>query len=328
MPLAGGEAAREPGRSELPAGGRILTAMRLPLLSLPGRSPRAALALLCVALALGGCSLRFAYSQLDWLVPWYVRDYVTLDAGQRSVFDARLAARLDWHCRTHVPEYAATLREAQALLARETVDAAQLAPFLARGEAWSAEVLAELEPDARVLLAGLASEQVDELRQAFARGARESRKEFVDGSAAEQNAARIKRMEKRLQRWFGRMTPAQRERIAAWSAELSPTTEAWLAQRTRWQGALLEALQVRADDAAFAARIAPLFASQQAHWPPAYRDGVARNRALTLALLADVFNLAPAAQRQHLDRELDALAAQFESLACAAPARLSAALGR
>jgi hypothetical protein len=49
---------------------------------------------------------------------------------------------------------------------------------------------------------------------------------------------------------------------------------------------------------------------------------------LTLALLADVFNLAPAAQRQHLDRELDALAAQFESLACAAPARLSAALGR
>ena len=48
---------------------------------------------------------------------------------------------------------------------------------------------------------------------------------------------------------------------------------------------LLEALQVRADDAAFAARIAPLFASQQAHWPPAYRDGVARNRALTLALL-------------------------------------------
>ena len=300
----------------------------LPLLSFPGRSPRVAILLLCVALALGGCSLRLAYSQLDWLVPWYVRDYVTLDAGQRNALDARLAARLDWHCRAHVPEYAATLREAQALLRRDTVDATELAPFLARGEAWWAEVLAELEPDARVLLAGLANEQIDELRQAFERGEREAREEFVDGSAAAQDAARVKRMEKRLQRWFGRMTPAQRERIAAWNAELSPTTEAWLAQRTRWQGALLDALQVRADDAAFAARVAPLFASQQAHWPPAYRAGVARNRALTLALLADVFNLAPAAQRQHLDRELDALAAQFESLACAAPARVSAALSR
>lgn len=302
--------------------------MRLPLSSCPGHSSRLALVLLCVGLALGGCSLRLAYSQLDWLIPWYVRDYVTLDAGQRSALDARLAARLDWHCRTHVPEYAATLREAQALLVRDTVDAAELAPFLARGEAWWAEVLAELEPDARVLLAGLAGEQIDELRQAFARGEREARTEFVDGTAAEQDAARIKRMEKRLQRWFGRMTPAQGERIVAWSAELSPTTEAWLAQRARWQGALLDALQVRTDEAAFAARLAPLFASQQAHWPPAYREGVARNRTLTLALLADVFNLAPAAQRQRLSRELDALATQFESLACAAPARLSAALGR
>ncbi len=301
--------------------------MRPPPLSFAGRSPRVALVLLCVA-ALAGCSLRFAYSQLDWLVPWYLRDYVTLDAGQRGLLDQRLAARLDWHCRAHVPEYAASLREAQALLRRETVDAAALAPFLARGEAWWGEVLAELEPDARLLLAGLANEQVDELRQAFARGAREAREEFLGGSAAEQKAARIKRMEKRLQRWFGRLTPAQRDRIAAWSAELSPTTEAWLAQRARWQGALLDALQVRGDDAAFAARLAPLFGPQQAHWPPAYREGLARNRTLTLALLADVYNLAPATQRQHLDRELDALAAQFESLACAAPARLSAALGR
>lgn len=302
--------------------------MRPRRFSFPDFAPRVALVLLCAALAVGGCSLRFAYSQLDWLVPWYVRDYVTLDAGQRSALDTRLAARLDWHCRAHVPEYAATVREAQALLARETVEGAELAPFLARGEAWWNEVLAQLEPDARVLLAGLANAQVDELRQAFERGEREARAEFLGGTEAAQHAGRIKRMESRLQRWFGRMTPAQRERIAAWSAELSPTTAAWLAQRTRWQSALLDALQVRADDAAFAARIAPLFASQQGHWPPAYRDGVARNRALTLALLADVFNLAPPAQRQHLDRELDALAVQFESLACAAPARLSAALGR
>ena len=64
---------QRPGRGELPAGGRILTRMRLPLLSFPGRSPRVAIVLLCAALALGGCSLRLAYSQLDWLVPWYVR---------------------------------------------------------------------------------------------------------------------------------------------------------------------------------------------------------------------------------------------------------------
>lgn len=302
--------------------------MRVAFPSFSGRGLRAALALLCVGFALGACSLRFAYSQLDWLVPWYVGDYVSLDAAQRSVLDRRLAVRLDWHCSTHLPEYAAAMREAQALLARETLDAGALEPFLARGEAWWAELLAELEPDARVLLAALNDDQAAELRLALARREREAREEYLGGSAAEQHAARVARMEKRLQRWFGRLTPAQRERVATWSAALSPTTEDWLVQRARWQGALLAALEVRRDDAAFAARLAPLFAPQQAHWPPAYREGVAHNRALTLSLLADLVNMAPDAQRQHLDGELDALAAQFESFACAAPARLSAAPGR
>lgn len=301
--------------------------MRLPLRFL-SRAPRSVALLLCVAVVLGGCSLRFAYSQLDWLVPWYLRDYVTLDAGQRDLLDTRLAARLEWHCSAHVPEYASSLREVQTLLARESVDAAELAPLLARGEAWLGELLSELEPDARALLAGLSDEQIAELRLAFAGRERDARDEFLGGSEAEQHAARVKRMEKRLQRWFGRMTPAQRERIAAWSADLSPTTEAWLAQRARWQGALLAALQFRGDDGAFAARLTPLFASQQAHWPQDYREGVSHNRALTLALLADVFNMAPEPQRQHLNAELDTLAAQFETLACAAPARLSAVLGR
>ena len=68
----------------------------------------------CSALLLVGCGLRFAYSQLDWLLPWYLRDYVTLDAGQRGEFDRRLAGLLDWHCRSHLPEYVALLRAANA----------------------------------------------------------------------------------------------------------------------------------------------------------------------------------------------------------------------
>lgn len=279
---------------------------------------------LCAALVLGACSLRFTYTQLDWLVPWYLRDYVTLDAGQRSALDARLAARLDWHCRAHLADYAATLRQAQGLLGQPRIDADELAPYLARAEGWWDELLAELAPDARVLLAGLQPEQVEELAQAFARREREAREEYLGGSAEAQHADRVDRMEARLQRWFGRLTPAQRERIAAWSRALRPTTEAWLANRARWQGALLAALQVRADPPAFAARIDALLAPQAPQWAADHRAAVAHNRALTLALLADVFNIASAAQRQRLLGEVEALAAQFEQLACREPARLSA----
>lgn len=281
---------------------------------------RILLAGLFAAFVLGGCSVRMAYSQLDWLVPWYLRDYVMLDAGQRNLLDRQLSARLDWHCRTHLAEYAATLREAQTTLAADRIGSSDLLPYLARGEGWWREILAALEDDARVLLPALSDEQVDELQQAFERRQREARKEFLGGDDAAQREARIARMEKRLQRWFGRLTTEQRVLIGVWSDALEPTTEAWLDERARWQADVLDALRVRADGAAFAPRVAAFMAPAQDEPTPGYRARQAHNRDRSLVLLAEVFNTATPAQRQRLQRELEGLAAQFERLACAAPA--------
>lgn len=295
---------------------------------MPARPLRRLVLIACSALLLAGCGLRFAYSQLDWLLPWYLRDYVTLNAGQRSELDVRLTGLLDWHCRSHLPEYVALLRAANTTLASERVEAVQLEPFLERGEALWREIVAELEPELRVLLAGLSAEQVEELATSFARRGEEARAEFLSGDAAAQHAARVERMEERLQRWFGRMTPAQRERIAVWSRALQPTTEAWLEDRMRWQGELLDALRVRADAAAFTPRLALVLAPREMRWTAQHRAAVAHNRARTLELLADLHALAGEAQRRRLQGEIDALAGQFADMACAEPARVSAAGGR
>ena len=249
------------------------------------------LLVLCATLLLAGCGVRFAYSQLDWLVPWYLRDYVSFNVGQRSLLDQRLAARLDWHCRTHVPEYVGALREARSLLQRERIVASDLAPFLRQGEAWWDALRTELVDDAAVLLAGLSDEQVAELATAFARRDREARKEFLDGDADTRRAAQIARMEKRLRSWLGRLGPEQRSRVAAWSDALQPTTAQWLDNRRQWQQGVLEALAVRQDAAQFARRMATLRAPLDASAPAAHRAQVAHNRQLTLQLLAEVFNL-------------------------------------
>jgi hypothetical protein len=274
---------------------------------------------LAAVLLLVGCGARFAYSQLDWLVPWYLRDYVTLNAGQRSILDQRLAARLDWHCRSHLPEYVGLLRDARTTLARERIAAQDLEPFLQRGEAWWDELRVELIGDAGDLLARLSDEQVAELAAAFERRDREAREEFLGGSVEERSKAQIARMEKRLRTWFGRLDVAQRGQVAAWSRALRPTTEQWLENRRQWQHRVLDAARVRGEPRQFAARIAQLRAPLDAGAPAAQREEVAHNRRLTLQLLADVFNAATPAQRQHLLGEIDGLAGQFDRVACAAP---------
>ena len=277
------------------------------------------LLLLAAALLLGACSTRFAYSQLDWLVPWYLRDYVSFNAGQRDLLDQRLSQRLDWHCRAHLPQYVDLLREARDTLAADQVAVADLEPFVQRGEAWWDELRGALVADAAVLLAGLAHEQVAELATAFERQDREAREQYLGGSAEERAEAQITRMEKRLRNWFGRLTAEQQRQVAAWSVALHPSTEQWLDGRRQWQQRVLEALAVRDQAAQFAPRVAALAAPFNADAPAGYQAQLAHNRQLTLSLLADVFNAATPAQRERVRGELDELATQFDALACAGP---------
>lgn len=280
---------------------------------------RLTLVLILPLLIMAGCSARFAYKQLDLLVPWYVGDYVTLDPAQRRLLDVRLSERLAWHCSSQLATYAELLRALDARLgADEALTAAELERFMQRGEEFWRALMVAVTPDAGMLLAALDAEQIDELAAAFAERNREARKKFLDGTPDQLRTRQIERMEKRLRTWFGRLQPVQRQLITAWSASLAPTTWQWLQNRVDWQAALLTAMAERSGPE-FEARLGRLLATPEAAWPASYRADVAHNRALTLSLVADIFNAAGSDQRTHLREEILAWAGQFERLACTAP---------
>ena len=66
---------------------------------------------LCLLFLLTGCGPRLVYPHLDWLIPFYVDDYISLNRKQGSMLEKRLLQVLDWHCRTQLPAYAQSLRE-------------------------------------------------------------------------------------------------------------------------------------------------------------------------------------------------------------------------
>lgn len=272
-----------------------------------------------LAVALAGCSMRVAYSHLDWLLPWYFSDYVTLDRDQRRLLDLRLADRLAWHCRHQLGPYAALLRGLEGDLRRGHIDAAELDAHLARGEALWRELMGVIVPDAGVLLASLTDAQITELAAAFEERNREVREEFLDGTPAERRARRAERMEKRLRPWFGSLQPAQRQLVERWSGALAATATEWLAQREQWQGQLLAALAQRRQGAAFEAALRPLLVAPEADWPADYRGRIDHNRAQTLNLLAALYDGATPGQRERLFGEIDAWAKQFERHACPPP---------
>jgi len=64
-----------------------------------------------LVLLLSGCSTKFVYKNLDWLVYWYVDDFVELSDEQERMVDVKLATWLEWHKNTEIPKYVAHLNE-------------------------------------------------------------------------------------------------------------------------------------------------------------------------------------------------------------------------
>lgn len=271
------------------------------------------------ATLVSGCAVRYAYSQLDWLVPRYVRDFVTLDSVQRAALDARLADRLQWHCASELPVYSSFLRELDQSLLNGSMSPAVLEAYAQRAESLWRKLVVALAPDAGDLLATLDAEQIAELSRSFEERNRKARAEFLEPDEAERVAQRIERMERRLQRWLGRMNPAQREALTQWSVTLEPTTEAWLENRVAWQSRLIALLQEEGEPGAVREGLTGLLVAPDAAWPEDYRAAVERNRDKTLTLLVRLYELADEPQRQRLSRRLTSFAGQFDRLACAPP---------
>ena len=60
--------------------------------------------------ALAGCGPRLIYPHLEWLIPWYISDFISLDDRQKNMLEERLLKQLAWHCRTQLTIYAEALR--------------------------------------------------------------------------------------------------------------------------------------------------------------------------------------------------------------------------
>ena len=274
----------------------------------------ATLRLLVFTLLIGGCSFRFVYHQLDWLVPWRLSDYVTFDTEQRGMLERRLVEQLSWHCNTQLGSYAAWFRELQQASQPFTRDDIEHY-YWQTTEYWRV-LMQRLSPDVAALLQSAEPSQVKELFDNLERRNRELDEEYVSADWERVRSRRVERMDEILVRWIGPLTSAQEKAVKRWAGELGQSGDEWIVSRRRWQAALKDALSLRGQPERFEVRIRQLLVEPDTLWPDAYKREYARMRSRTLDMLAEVSALQTPRQTEHLHRKLDAWADDFEQLAC------------
>ena len=197
---------------------------------------------LALALLLGGCSmLRAAYNQVSTLAYWRLDSYVDFNDEQAPRVRQALDATLAWHRRTQLPDYALLLARAQREVLNNTTPAAACA--------WKDEVLTRLDPLLERMLPAIAEimvsitpEQLQHIERRMAKSSREFRSEYLQADAAERASEGLKRTVERAEMLYGRLEPAQRDRIAQALAASPFDAERWLVERQHRQRELLQTL--------------------------------------------------------------------------------------
>jgi hypothetical protein len=273
--------------------------------------------LLAVTLGLAACT-NFFYNRLDTLAAWYIQDLVSLDESQRSDLRSWLESTLQWHRTSELARYAKFLREL-ANTASHPGNASTYKSIEAQVEQFGSRLVDQAAPDAARLLMGLSPEQLTEFETNLAEKSRERNEENLK---ALQNGTwhekRAKDIEKQLKRWTGSITKQQHLLIAEESKQFDSTTADWLESQAHWRKAMFGALRERfaagQSPAAVEERILALLRTPESQWTRAYQQKAAQNREQSLEVLRAIDASLTPEQRSHLQRELNQLAQQLESM--------------
>lgn len=275
-------------------------------------------AILFISLVLAGCGPRILYPHLDWLIPWYMNDYFSLDSHQSSYVKQSIRQQQRWHCSTQLKKYTRWLRELHRDLQNPndpiTYESAE--NYWREIKRFGKELMHQISPDITDFLLTVSDAQAEELFSNLEKQNLKMEKKYVDVDAETADKNRQKRMIKRMKPWIGSLSQEQKQAVAAWSGRLRPTAADWIAHRRKTQNAYRQLWQQRQDEAYFRRTAYQLLVYPEHLRSPAYQKNIAHNIAQTIALFVDFDRQLTPKQRKKMLNKLSEFAADFDYLSC------------
>ena len=259
------------------------------------------IAALLLTLLAAGCTMSFTYNHLDWLIPWYVDDYVDLSRQQRQLLQGQLGPVLQWHREEELERYLELLDRIEADLARE-VTAAQV-------RSWADEIIAAAERVEENMVsvalqfgATLSDEQLAEFMESVWEEHREYEEEFLGRTDEEYIEENKDNLEEFLERFTGRLNDEQDAVLLRAAESLQRFDGVWLEDHEQWLNTLGPLLQRKPgwEDA-----VREAYANRTLRRSQQYEELLEYNMNVVSQAIADVLNRLNDKQRKHLDDEIE-----------------------
>jgi len=262
-------------------------------------------------LVLGACSsTTFLYNRLDFILPWYLDDYVELDRDQRQAFDRLLDPFLDWHRQEELPAYVAVLDQVEGTLGQPVTQEEIDAISGAFEEAWLR--LEDRSLDWLLALgASLTDAQVEEFLRNLEERQQEYEEKYLSRSDEEYREEMYDNLLDRAQDYLGRLDREQKAALRAASDAMIRADGPWLEERARWHARLAELLQ---REPGWEQRVRDAVARREETLSQDYREAYAHNLMLIQETVAGLLNSRSERQERRLRGEIADLREDLQEL--------------
>ena len=265
---------------------------------------------LIIVLLLVGCSTTtLIYNRIDFLVPWYLGNYVELTKSQKQYLDELLIPFFSWHRYEELPKYLEIINSTKNILEGE-VKPEGIATISSNVEkSWfrlEREVLVWMTP----LVSNLNDEQIQSFLQVMQKKATEYENKNLGRSDNDYRQDIYEKIRDNLQQFMGELSQQQLTVVKTYSEDMHRDDGMWLQNR---KALLVSLSSILERDSGWKERLSRI---NQRDDPVSrsYRETNVHNLDVIYHLIAEVLNTRSEKQDKRIRRQLSKYRTDIETL--------------
>ncbi|MFL0800101.1 MAG: hypothetical protein K6L80_06630 [Agarilytica sp.] len=265
---------------------------------------------------LSACSTRLAYNFLDFIIKWYVGQYVSLDSKQKRVLSGAADEFHQWHRRTQLDIYADYIDYLLKRLDEKAIDGKWVHAQTDVAQDFIDVSAQHFKPTIIDIMHSLSDEQAKQVLKNLAKDRKDYKKKYVDISAKKQAKRRKNELLDYIAPFFGSFTKEQKKWIADWSTkDIKPYETLTLKQQEIWSDEVERALEARQDKAQLDKNVDEIILYRTDDWDPDLEAILDHNQAVSYALIARLVNNQTPSQRKKMFSKLKSYRDDFRAMA-------------
>ena len=267
------------------------------------------LPLIFVLLLVGCSTTTLIYNRIDFLVPWYLGNYVELTKSQKQYLDELLIPFFSWHRYEELPKYLEIINSTENIFEGEVKPEAIVTIASNVEKSWfrlESEVLIWMTP----LASDLTDKQIQSFLQVMQKKATDYENKYLGRSDNDYRQDIYEKIRDNLQQFMGELSQQQLTVVKTYSEDMHRVDGVWFQNRNTL---LINLASILERDSGWEVRLSRI---NQRDDPVSrsYRETNVHNLDVIYHLIAEVLNTRSEKQDKRIRRQLSKYRTDIETL--------------